>query len=138
MPKIILEKGKNMTILEKKEALKKELLKAKSEGLRVFMSKSPYYAYGLMTDGINIIYTQFSDYFYGFNTTFEYIPKGSIGSGCATLNKGDCYKELNKEIFLEAVNIGKKRSFVYGAELYKSFEHYLKRHLDFYRFYREL
>lgn len=138
MPKNISKKGKNMTILEKKEALKKELLKAKPEGLRVFISKSPYYAYGLMTDGKNIIYVQFTDYFYGFDTTFEYVPKGSIGSGCATLDKGYYYKELNKDIFLEAVNNGKRRAFVYGAELYKNFEHYLRRHPDFYKFYKEL
>lgn len=126
-----------MTILEKKEALEKELLKVKSEGLRVFINKSSDYAYGLMTDGKNIIYIQFTDYFYGFKTTFEYVPKGSTGSGCVTLDKGDCYKELNKDIFLEAVNIGKKRA-LYHAELYKSFEHYLKIYPDFYRFYKEL
>lgn len=117
-----------MTILEKKEALKKELLKVKSEGLRVFINKSPDYAYGLMTDGMNIIYVQFTDYFYGFDTTFKYVPKGSIGSGCATLNKGCYYKELNKEFFLEAVRTGKNRAFVYGAELYKNFEQYYKNH----------
>ena len=127
-----------MTILEKKEALKKELLKAKSEGLRVFINKSPDYAYGLMTDGISMIYVDVANYSYGFTTSFEYVPNKATGSGCATLNKGCYYKELNKEFFLEAVRTGKNRAFVYGAELYKNFEHYLKRHPDFYRFYREL
>lgn len=127
-----------MTILEKKEALKKELLKAKSEGLRVFVNKSPDYAYGLITDGINIICVHFTKYFYGFGTTFDYVPKRSTGSGCATLDEGYCYKELNKDIFLEAVRAGKERAFEYGAELYKNFEHYLRRNPDFCRFYTEL
>lgn len=121
-----------MTILEKKEALKKELLKVKSEGLRVFISKSPDYAYGLMTDGKNIICVHFAQYFYGFDTTFEYIPNKNTGSGCATLDKGCYYKELNKDIFLEAVRTGKNRAFVYGAELYKNFEQYYKNHEHFY------
>ena len=121
-----------MTILEKKEALKKELLKVKSEGLRVFINKSPDYAHGLMTDGMNIIYVQFTDYFYGFDTTFEYVPNKATGSGCHTLDHGYYYKELNKGIFLEAVNAGKKRAFVYGAELYKNFEQYYKNHEHFY------
>lgn len=125
-----------MSAIEEKIVLTKELLKAKSEGLRVFISKSPDYAYGLMTDGTNIIYV--ANNANDFTTTFEYIPKESIGCGCHTLDHGCYYKELNKEIFLEAVNIGKKRAFVYGAELYKGFEHYLKIHPDFYRFYREL
>lgn len=127
-----------MTILEKKEALKKELLKAKSEGLRVFISKSPDYAYGLMTDGISMIYVDVANYSYGFTTSFEYVPNKTTGNGCHTLDHGYYYKELNKGIFLEAVNAGKKRAFVYGAECYKSFEHYLKRHPDFNRFYTEL
>lgn len=127
-----------MTILEEKEALKKELLKAKSEGLRVFISKSPDYAYGLMTDGANMICVEFYKYGYGLITTFEYVPNKTTGSGCSTLDEGNCYKELNKEIFLEAVNAGKKRAFVYGVELYKNFEHYLRRHPDFYKFYKEL
>lgn len=127
-----------MTILEKKEALKKELLKAKSEGLRVFINKSPDYAYGLMTDGISVIYVDITNYPYGFTTSLEYVPNKATGSGCATLDEGCYYKELNKEIFLEAVNIGKKRAFVYGAELYRSFEQYLKRFFDFDRFYTEL
>lgn len=134
--KLFQRKGNIMTILEKKEALEKELLKVKSEGLRVFISKSSDYAYGLITDGKNIIYIQFADYFYGFKTTFEYVPKRSTGSGCATLDKGYCYKELNKDIFLEAVYIGKERALY--QELYRSFEHYLKIHPDFYRFYKEL
>lgn len=127
-----------MTILEKKEALKKELLKAKSEGLRVFINNLYGCVYGIMTDGTNIIYVEFADYSYGFKTTFEYVPNINIGCGCATLDEGCYYKELNKEIFLEAVNIGKKRAFVYGAELYRSFEQYLKRFFDFDRFYTEL
>lgn len=138
MPKNISKKGKNMTVLEEKEALKKELLKAKSEGLRVFISKSPDYAYGLMTNDINMIYVDVINYSYGFTTSFKYVPSKATGGGCHTLDKGCYYKELNKEIFLEAVNTGKKRAFVYGADLYRSFEHYLKRHPDFYRFYREL
>lgn len=138
MSKNISKKGKNMTILEEKEALKKELLKAKSEGLRVFINKSPDYAYGLMTDGISMIYVDITNYPYGFTTSLEYVPNKATGSGCHTLDHGYYYKELNKGIFLEAVNAGKKRAFVYGAECYKSFEHYLKRHPDFYRFYREL
>lgn len=127
-----------MAILEKKEALKKELLKVKSEGLRVFINKSPDYAYGLMTDGISMINVDVENYPYGFTTSLEYVPNKATGSGCHTLDHGCYYKELNKEIFLEAVNMGKKRAFVYGAELYRSFEHYLKRHPDFNRFYTEL
>ena len=121
-----------MTILEKKEALKKELLKVKSEGLRVFINKSPDYAYGLMTDGINIIYVEVVNYSYGFTTSFEYVPSKATGNGCHTLDKGCYYKKLNKDIFLEAVRTGKNRAFVYGAELYKNFEQYYKNHEHFY------
>ena len=53
-----------MTLTEKKEKLRNELNKLKSDGLRVFISKSDYYAYGLMTDGKNIIYVQYSTYKY--------------------------------------------------------------------------
>lgn len=121
-----------MTILEKKEALKKELLKAKSEGLRVFINKSPDYAYGLMTDGISMINVDVANYPYGFTTSFEYVPNKATGSGCHTLDHGCYYKELNKEIFLESVRTGKNRAFVYGAELYKNFEQYYKNHEHFY------
>ena len=41
-----------------------------------FISKSDYYAYGLMTDGKNIIYVQYSTYGEGFKTIFEYIQVG--------------------------------------------------------------
>lgn len=138
MPKNISKKGKIMTILEEKEALKKELLKAKSEGLRVFINNLYGCVYGIMTDGTNIIHVRFEDDFNGLITTFEYVPNINIGCGCATLDEGCYYKELNKEIFLEAVNAGKKRAFVYGAECYKSFQQYLKRFFDFDRFYTEL
>lgn len=117
-----------MTVAEKRAKLKKELEKVKAEGLRVFINRSSdYYAYGLMTDGINIIYVQFSDYGIGFNTTFDYVPSRKNDSGCSTLKSGYEYKELSKEVFDEAVKIGKYLAlYKYGAELYKSFEQYFR------------
>lgn len=63
-----------MTLKQKREKLIAELLKVKDEGLRVFVCNSDYYAYGIMTDGINIVYVQFYDYGTGFYPSFEYIP----------------------------------------------------------------
>ena len=56
--------------------------------------------YGIMTDGTNIIHVLFEDDFNGLITTFEYVPNINIGCGCATLDEGCYYKELNKEFFL--------------------------------------
>lgn len=115
-----------MTLEEKRIKLKKELKKVKSEGLRVFINRSSDCAYGIMTDGINIIYVQFSEYGIGFKTTFDYIPSEKNGSGCSTLERGYEYKELSKEVFDEAVKVGKNLAHKYRAKLYKSFEQYFK------------
>lgn len=122
-----------MTLIEKKEKLRNELNKLKLDGLRVFISKSDYYAYGLMTDGKNIIYVQCSTYGEGFKTIFEYIPSRKDGSGCSTLENGYEYEELSKEVFDEAVKIGKHLALhKYRAELYKSFEQYFRGKENYY------
>lgn len=113
-----------MTLEKRKEKLKMELLKAKAEGLRVFITDSNYYAYGIMTDGTNVIYVECPYYGTGFTTCFEYVPSRGCGSGCPTLKSGYEYKELSKEIFLEAVHDGKVLAWKYGATLYQNFEQY--------------
>lgn len=115
-----------MTLTEKKEKLRNELNKLKSDGLRVFISKSDYYAYGLMTDGKNIIYVQYSTYGEGFKTIFEYIPSRKNGSGCATLKECYEHKELSMEIFYESVQCGKILADNYKAERYKDIEQFFR------------
>lgn len=86
-----------------------------------------------MTDGINIIYVQFSEYGIGFTTTFRYVPSRKDGSGCSTLENGYEYEELSKEVFDEAVKIGKHLALhKYRAELYKSFEQYFRGKENYY------
>lgn len=120
-----------MTNTEKRELLIKELLSVKAKGLRVFTnvpSEYNYSNYGLLTDGTNIIYVQFGEYGSTlFTTFFEWIPSKKNGSGCRTLKNGYGYKELTKEVFLEAVEYGKKFAKQCRAELYKDFDSYFNR-----------
>ena len=115
-----------MTLTEKKEKLRNELNKLKSDGLRVFISKSDYYAYGLMTDGKNIIYVQYSTYGEGLKTIFEFSQSRGNGPGCATLKEGYEYKELSMEIFYESVQCGKILADNYKAKRYKDIEQFFR------------
>lgn len=113
-----------MTIKQKREKLTKELLKVKNEGIRTFINKSDDFAYGIMTDGINIIYAQLSDCGIGFTTLFVYVPNYTTGDKCSTLERGNEYKELSKEVFFKSVRNGKAFAWKIKATLYRNFEQY--------------
>lgn len=120
-----------MTVAErnanKRERLTNELLKVKTEGLRVFINTPDvhnYFNYGLITDGKNIIGVNFAEYGSGFTTTFDYVPTKNCGSGCATLESGYQYTELSKEVFEEAVKDGKRFAMKLGAIFYRDIDHF--------------
>ncbi len=125
-----------MTIKQKREKLTKELLKVKNEGIRTFINRHDDFAYGIMTDGINIIGMQFSECGNGFTTSFEYVPNRKTGSACRTSKNGYEYKELSKNVFFESVQNGKILAWEYGATLYRNFEQYFDAHKQ--KYYTEL
>lgn len=124
-----------MTNTEKRELLKRELLKMKAEGFRVFINtpdEQNYYNYGIITDGMYIVYVQFGEYGSTlFTTSFQWVPSRKNGSGCATTEKGCGYKELTKEMFYEAVTYGRSFARQCKAEQYKNIEQYFA--VDTYR-----
>lgn len=119
------KKVKIMINIDKRELLTSNLLRAKAEGLRVFINvpdEHNYYNYGILTDGTNIICVQLEGTL--FITFFAWYPFKKNGSGCLTLESGCGYKKLTKEVFLEAVEYGNNVGRKYGVELYKSFNHF--------------
>lgn len=116
--------------MTKRERLTNELLKAKADGLRVFINKPDEYNYsnyGIMTDGESIVYVQFGECgSYNFVTSFEYVPSRENGSGCQTLESGYAYNGLSMDVFVEAVEYGKNYVKKHGAKLYRNFEHFFE------------
>lgn len=133
-----------MRSADARKLMKKALLNAKSDGLRVFINKvderSYYYPnFGILTDGINIVSVQFGRY--GnmlFVTVFNWIPSRENGTGCQTCEDGYGYKTLTRNIFSEAVSYGRNAAVRWGAKPYRDFEHYLMRNKDFANRYIEL
>ena len=123
-----MEKAKDV----KRERLVNELLACKEEGLRVFINKpcehNPYYeSYGLISDGVNIIYVQYGEYGSQlFDPSFQYVPT-HCGGGCKILDPGYGYEHLNKEIFEKCVRKGKRLAKCYKAILYDNLDHYFRK-----------
>lgn len=114
-----------MALEEKKKYLRSQLLNCKEEGLRVFISRSEDYAYGLITDGTSIIYVQIESLSNLFTTTFQYVPSRKNGTGCCTMEQGCGYKQLTRKVFEEAVHHGKIQASKYHATLYTGIDQYL-------------
>lgn len=111
---------------ERKGHLKEQLLDVKKYGLRVFLNISKDYVYGLMSDGINIIYVQLKDGDNLFTTVFEYVPSKKNGTGCLTCKEGYGYEKLTRDVFNEVVREGRNLAARYGAKLYENLEEFLR------------
>lgn len=117
---------------ERRELLTKELKGMKEKGYLVFINtpdKGNCYNYGIISDGKNIVYTQFAAFGFGFTTTFLYVPSKSNGSGIRTSDDFG-YRHLNETVFDEATKYGLGYAHRYHAQLYKSLEDYLERPLN--------
>lgn len=113
---------------EKRRILQKELLKLKEEGLSVFINKNEEFGpFGLITDGYDTLSVNFEGYGgIGFVTAFQWIKSKENGCGCGTNTKGCVYVSLSKEIFKEAVGIGKNKAVKYHAQTYRNFQEFWK------------
>lgn len=113
---------------EARNRMIRQLKVFKDAGLNVYINRFDRLTdshYGIISDGKNIVYIQFAEY--GADTLFlmffEYIPSIEYGSGVSFWDEGKA--ELTVEDFKACVAYGKKKAAEYGAELYRSLDHYM-------------
>lgn len=113
---------------EARNRMIRQLLEFKDAGLDVYINHVTELTdshYGIITDGENIIYIQFATYSSDtlFSMSFEYVPSRKNGSGVGFIESKE---SLTMNDFEECVTYGRRFAARYGAELYRSFEQYMK------------